>query len=152
MPGDYEVRTERLGPRPLAAIRATAARARLGAEIIRLLDVVWPALREQGVRTGHNVVVYHGGDGATLEIEAGVETFSAFEERGEVRNSSTPAGEIATTAHFGEYSEMGGAYAALERWCRENGRPPGGVSWEVYGDWEDDPARRRTDVYVLLEP
>jgi hypothetical protein len=26
------------------------------------------------------------------------------------------------------------------------------TDWEVYGDWEDDPARRRTDVYFLLEP
>jgi hypothetical protein len=26
------------------------------------------------------------------------------------------------------------------------------VSWEVYGDWDDDPARRRTDLYKLLSP
>jgi hypothetical protein len=25
------------------------------------------------------------------------------------------------------------------------------VNWEVYGDRDDDPARRRTDVYFLLE-
>jgi hypothetical protein len=24
--------------------------------------------------------------------------------------------------------------------------------WEVCGDWADDPAPRRTDVYFLLEP
>jgi hypothetical protein len=28
--------------------------------------------------------------------------------------------------------------------------PPSGTNWEVYGDWDDDPARRRTDVYFLL--
>ena len=26
------------------------------------------------------------------------------------------------------------------------------VNWEVYGDWDDDPAKRRTDIYFLLEP
>jgi hypothetical protein len=26
------------------------------------------------------------------------------------------------------------------------------VNWEVYGDWADDPADRRTDVYFLLRP
>ena len=26
-----------------------------------------------------------------------------------------------------------------------------GVSWEVYGDWADDPGQRRTDIYFLLE-
>jgi hypothetical protein len=25
-----------------------------------------------------------------------------------------------------------------------------GTSWDVYGDWEEDPAKRRTDVYFLL--
>jgi len=29
---------------------------------------------------------------------------------------------------------------------------PAGVSWEVYGHWDDDPVKRRTGVYVLLEP
>ena len=24
------------------------------------------------------------------------------------------------------------------------------MNWEVYGDWDDDPARRRTDAYFLL--
>jgi hypothetical protein len=46
---------------------------------------------------------------------------------------------------------MAPAYAALEQWFRETGRRPAGVSWEVYGDWDDDPAKRRTDVYFLLE-
>jgi len=148
----YEVRTENVPPRPLAAIRGTTPRQQLGTEIRRLLDVVWPAVREQGVRTGHNVVLYHGADGGTLLIEAGVETFTRFVDRGDVRCSSTPAGEVATTAHHGAYSEMAPAYAALEQWCRANRRRPSGVSWEVYGDWEDDPAKLRTDIYLLLEP
>lgn len=38
----------------------------------------------------------------------------------------------------------------LEQWCARNGREPAGVNWEIYGDWEDDPAKRRTDVYFLL--
>jgi hypothetical protein len=46
---------------------------------------------------------------------------------------------------------MAGAYAALEQWCRDNGRRSAVVNWEVYGDWDDDPAKRRTDVYFLLE-
>jgi hypothetical protein len=26
------------------------------------------------------------------------------------------------------------------------------VSWELYGHWEDDPAKLRTDVFYLLRP
>jgi effector-binding domain-containing protein len=148
----YEVRIERVYPRPLAAIGTTTTHQRLGADIVRLLDMIWPVLREQNVRTGHNVVVYHGSNGGTLRVDVGVEAFSEFAGRGEIRRTSTPAGEVATTAHLGEYSDLALAYAALERWCTESGRRPAGVSWEVYGDWDDDPARRRTEVFLLLGP
>ncbi len=148
----YEVRAEQVGPRVLAAVRAVTTPQRLGADIIGSLDQVWPLLREQGVRTGHNVVLYYPGQAGVLTIDAGVEVFAGFAGRDAVRRITTPAGEVAVTTHFGEYSEMAGAYAALERWCAENRRHPAGVNWEVYGDWEDDPGRRRTDIYTLLGP
>jgi effector-binding domain-containing protein len=147
----YDVRAERADPRTLAAIRATTTPQQLGRDIVALLDLVWPVLREQGVRTGHNVVVYHGGTAQELTVDVGVEAFTDFAGRGEIRRTATPSGEVATVAHYGEYSEMAGAYTALERWCQDNARRPAGVNWEVYGDWDDDPARRRTDVYFLLE-
>jgi effector-binding domain-containing protein len=148
----YDVRTEWAGPRPLAAIHAVTTQQRLGADIIRLLDVIWPALRDQGVRTGHNVVIYRSGDGGTLIVDVGVEAFTEFTDRGDVRHASTPSGEMATVAHYGEYSGLAAAYTALDQWCAGQGRRPAGVNWEVYGDWDDDPAKRRTDVFFLLEP
>ena len=151
MPDD--VRGEWAEPRVLAAISSTTAPQGLGAEIVRLLDVVWPVLREQGVRTDHNVVVYRGGgEAGTLAVDVGVEVLSSFEDRGEVRHVLTPSGEVATIAHFGEYADLGHAYSALVRWCADRGRSPAGVNWEVYGDWEEDPTKRRTDIYFLLEP
>jgi effector-binding domain-containing protein len=148
----YEVRSEWASPRVLAAISSGTTPQGLGTDIVRLLDVVWPVLREQGVRTDHNVVVYRGGAGGTLTVDVGVEALTDFEDRDEVRHVLTPSGEVATTAHFGEYSDMSLAYAALGRWCADHSRSPAGVNWEVYGDWEEDPAKRRTDVYFLLEP
>ena len=50
------------------------------------------------------------------------------------------------------HSELGRAYGAIERWCAEHQRQPSGVSWEVYGDWAEDPAQRRTDIYLQLRP
>lgn len=76
----------------------------------------------------------------------------ALAARGAVRPTDTPAGETAAVTHYGEYTDLAGAYAALEQWCAANGRWRAGTSWEVYGDWEEDPAKRRTDVYFLLEP
>ena len=148
----FQVRTEWAAPRTLAAVSAVTTPQRLSTDIIRLLDQVWPLLREQGTRTGHNVVIYHAGEPGQLTIDAGVEVFTGFTERGAVRSITTPAGEAAMTAHYGEYSLMGGAYAALDQWCAANGRQRAGVNWEVYGDWDDDPAKHRTDIYALLAP
>jgi effector-binding domain-containing protein len=148
----YDVRTEQAGPRSLAAVHATTNGQQLVADMMRGLDMVWPMLREQGVRTGHNVVVYYEGVGGGFDIDAGVEVFTEFADQGEVRHVSTPAGEVATTAHFGEYSDVDGAYTALDDWCAASGRRVAGIRWEVYGDWADDPALRRTDVYFLLAP
>jgi hypothetical protein len=146
----YQVRIEPSVPRTLAAVRAVTTPQRLSIEIIRLLDQVWPLLREQGVRTGHNVVIYRPGAGGELIIDAGVEVPEGFTARGEVRPVDTPGGEAATTTHYGDYSELSAAYGALEQWCATSSRSPAGTNWEVYGDWDDDPARRRTDVYFLL--
>ena len=110
---------------------ATTTHQQLGADIVRLLDMVWPVLREQGVPTGHNVVVYYGGEGSTMTFDAGVEAFTDFNGRGEVRPVSTPSGEVATTAHYGDYSDLARAYAALEQWCPGNAPQPAGVNWEV---------------------
>jgi effector-binding domain-containing protein len=149
----YDVRVDQVEPRPLAAIRAVTTQAKLSSDIIRLLNIIWPVLRDQpGVQTGHNVVIYYGGSGEVLTIDVGVEARGAFVPSGDVQLTATPAGEVATAAHFGDYSEMGGAYDALGQWCAASGRVRAEISWEVYGDWEEDPAKRRTDVFFLLEP
>src|SRR5438270_12084630 len=133
---EYEIRVVDGKPRQRAAMRGATSLAEVPRTILKLLDTVWPVLRGQHVKTGHNVVLYFGG---LAHIEAGVEVFGDFVDAGSVRHSQTPAGQVVTTAHWGEYSELAGAYAALAGWCAENGRTPTGTSWEVYGDWADEP-------------
>src|SRR2546427_10615277 len=132
---EYEIRVEDALPRQLAAVRGATSRAELPRTILKLLDTVWPVLRAQHVKTGHNVVMYFGG---LAHIEAGVEVFGDFVDAGEVRHSQTPAGPAVTTAHWGEYPQMAGAYGAVERWCGGNGRTPTRTGWEVYVGCADD--------------
>ena len=101
----YEVRTEWAAPRRLAAIHAVTTQQRLSTDIPRLVGKIWPVLRERGARTGHNVVIYRGNP-AELAIDAGVEVFTEFAGHGEIQPVSTPAGEVATTAHFGDYGQI----------------------------------------------
>lgn len=150
MPSVSEVRLEHAAARKLAAIRTTASPDRLGPVIMGTLDKIWPLLRGQAARTGHNVVLYYGSTQGLLIIDVGVEVFGDVTADGEVTLTTTPSGQAATIAHFGDYSEMGSAYEALGRWCADNERHKTGVTWEVYGDWDDDPAKRRTDIYFGL--
>jgi effector-binding domain-containing protein len=148
-----EVRCEQAASRRLAAIRSVTTPQDLGQTISRSLGIIWPAVREQGVRFGHNVFVYHNGEPGTLTVELGVEVFGDFTERGEIQIVHTPPGEVAPATYYGDdYSQMAPVYQALEQWCASNGRRPAGVNWEVYGDPAKDPAQTRTDIYFLLEP
>jgi hypothetical protein len=142
-----DVRVEIAAAHNLAAVSRTSSRERLSSDIIAGFDLIWPELRHQGVATGRNVVVYHGGPEL---IDVGVEVPNGFAEAGGLKAAQTPAGEVVRAAHFGAYSELGAAYERLEAWRREAKREFAGVSWEIYGHWTDDPSALRTDVYFLL--
>lgn len=144
------VSIEQVPARRLAVASATIPRRELASTIRRLLDHVWPALRSQHVTTGHNIVVYHPPVNGLMQIEAGVEIFGEFAATGVVYESATPSGRVATVTHLGPYDQMQPAYAALDEWVRSHDQPDSQVSWEIYGDWTDDPSQLRTDIYYLL--
>ena len=79
-------------------------------------------------------------------------TAVAFREgAGEVIATETPAGEVAASMHVGPYDKLGGAHDAVHAWRAASGRSFGGCSWEIYGDWHNDPAKLQTTVHMLIE-
>lgn len=138
--------------RHLAVVQRRLKWSELGSNLIPLLDRVYVQVRMGKItQSGHNVFVYRDPreDGVTAEV--GVEVSGPFEAIDDVVYSSTPSGEVASTLHIGPYSDLGGAYDALAQWCREQNRPRGKIYWEVYGDWNEDPAKLKTEVFYLLE-
>src|SRR5262249_61567034 len=106
-----EVRTEQAAPRRLAAIRSVTTPQDLRGTISRSLGIIWPAIRQQGVRFGHNVFVYRDGEPGRLIVEIGVEVLGGFPERGEMRIVPTPPGEVATAPYYGDhYTPMAPVY------------------------------------------
>ena len=68
--------------------------------------------------------------------------------------SATPRGPVATTTLYGPYGQLHKAHEAIRLWCANNRHALAGPNWEIYGHWQDewnnDPAKIRTDVFYLL--
>jgi hypothetical protein len=149
----YPVVEVSVAPRLVAGVRAQVARGQVGREFGRHLDQVYAAARAGAVQLdGQNIFIYRDCSGDLLTIDFCVGATAPFAPVGAVLPWYTPAGPAAMTTHQGDYGGLGAANAAISAWCRAHGRTPAGPSWEVYGHWQADPARLRTEVYHLLLP
>jgi effector-binding domain-containing protein len=150
MPG-HVIQIQKLERVPLAVIRCQARSSDLARLVPECCGLVWNAVRAQQTPAGRHVAIYWDG---SIRLEVGVEITGSFVDAGDVVRSATPAGEVASTTHFGPYGGLGAAHGAVLNWCRANNQRPAGPSWEIYGHWESgwnkDPSLIRTDVYHLL--
>lgn len=148
------VSVQTVGSRKLAAVRRRVAIGSVGTEWWPALEQVWAFLRAHpGLRTdGHNVFVYHhpASRDAPMDVDFGVEVVRAFEPEGDVFPTDTPSGEVAMAVHVGVYDKIKVTHDAIHAWRAREGRTFAGTSWEIYGDWSDDPAKLETTVCYLL--
>ena len=153
--GQYPVSLQVAPRRTIAAVHARLPLSAVPRTFAHYLDQVYAAARSgQVALDGQNVFVYRDVPDRPSEVEVafGVGIAAPFVEAGAVRPTVLPAGEVATTTHWGSYGRIGDAHHAVVEWCRANGRGLAGPRWEVYGHWTDDESRLRTDVFHLLEP
>jgi effector-binding domain-containing protein len=148
----YVIRLEQHTGQPLAVVRRRASQAQLATVVPAACGTVWTVLRGYpGAGAGRHVAVYWD---CQINLEVGVEVAQPFAGHGEVVGSTTPAGRVATTTHYGPYSQLHQAHDAICRWCSSNGHKLAGPNWEVYGHWTDecnrDPTKICTDVFYLL--
>jgi effector-binding domain-containing protein len=140
--------------RKLAAVRRNVKIDSVGTVWRPALDEVWTFLRAHaGLHTdGHNVFVYHhpASRDAPMDVDFGVEVIRAFEREGDVFPAETPAGEVATALHVGGYDQLRRTHDAIHAWRTRQRRSFAGTSWEIYGDWSDDPSKLETTVCYLL--
>ena len=150
---EYDIRVEQHSGLPLAVVRRRASSQELSKVVPDACGTVWNVVRaQQGPGAGRHVAVYWDDQ---INLEVGVELDAPFAGHGEVVGSTTPAGPVATTTHYGPYGQLNKAHEAIHRWCENNGYTLAGPSWEIYGHWQDewnsDPTKIRTDVFYLLK-
>jgi effector-binding domain-containing protein len=144
----YEVTIQHADPRPLAVVSRQASAGELSRVVPECCGVVWQFIRAAGLKGGRHVAVYWD---CSMRIEVGAEVAGPFTGDGDVHASVTPAGAVAVVTHFGPYDQMGGAHAAVQQFCQDQALEPAGPSWEIYGHWNDDPTKLRTDIFYLLK-
>ena len=136
---------------PVAVIRRQARAGELSRVVPECCGLVWNAVRAQQAKGGRHVAIYWD---ATIRLEVGVELLGPFVEQGDVVRSATPAGTVASLAHFGPYGSLGVAYETIHRWCTSQGHRLAGPKWEIYGHWQSawdaNPSQIRTDIFYLI--
>ncbi len=147
----YDVREVIIDARPVAGVHAQVPRGRVAQEFGRHLEQVYAAGRAGAVQLdGQNIFIYREANAGQLIVDFCVGVTAPFAAVGEVVPMETPHGAAAMTTHYGDYGRLHEANAAILEWCRANDRALAGPSWEVYGHWDADPARLRTEIYYLL--
>jgi effector-binding domain-containing protein len=153
MPVNYDVVVETAQVELVAAVRAKVPISGIARAWKPALDQVWAFLKENGgLRPGHNLFLYHHAEhrNEAMNIDFGVQVARPFEREGNVQCVETPAGEVAKTVHVGPYDQLGNAHNAIHAWCATNNRKIARASWEIYGDWNNDPALLETTIKYLL--
>lgn len=117
-------------------------------ESVRPLLAKHPQLNSDG----RIVLVYHhpAHREDAMSIDFGVHVSRPFETEGEVFYTETPAGEVAVATHVGAYENLPAAHEAIHLWRAETGRDFDGLSWEIYGAFNADPAKNETQIMYLL--
>jgi effector-binding domain-containing protein len=150
---EYDVRLEQLGSRPLAVVRRRASSQELAKVVPDACGTVWSVVQSHKIAgAGRHVALYWDDQ---INLEVGVELDTPFGGHGEVVDSATPAGAVATATHLGPYGRLHEAHQAVRKWCANRGYTLAGPNWEIYGHWNDawnnDPSKIRTDVYYLVK-
>ncbi len=151
---DYRVEVKQFGPTQTAVIRSRVRPEELSKFVPAACGEVWAFIRSAGLENpGRHVALYLGDGQGTVEV--GAEIGKRFSGSDRVQCSQLPAGRVAMTVHQGPYPRLGEAHAAIREWCAQHGHPLAGVSWEIYGHWQEswntDSSKIRTDVFYLLE-
>ena len=155
MPMSSNVEIDTIKSISILVVDRSARFEQLASVITEACGLVWKQLQKAEVDVhGHNVVVYLNYLNDVFDLLVGVEVDDeigkSIDWNEGLYASFTPQGEVAHAVHFGDYANLIDVHRDIATWSEDVGRPLAGPSWEVYGHWNSDMSKLRTDVYYLL--
>ena len=116
-----------------------------------MFDIVYAWLRDAPVRqAGHNYALYDQCTPQSLRVQVGFPVSGRFADTDLVKCVQLAPGRAAHAVHVGPYANLHRTYAALNTWCSQRALALTGQSWEVYGDWTEDPSRLETGLFLRV--
>jgi effector-binding domain-containing protein len=148
----YQIELTHSKPIITAVVRSRVEAKELPRFVPAACGEVWSFIRAAGLpRPGRHLALYLDAQGS---VEVGAEVSEPFAGNERIHCSQLPAGHVATAVHFGPYGRLSDAHSAIREWCATHRHLCSGVSWEIYGHWEEswnaDSSKIRTDVFYLL--
>ena len=138
--------------RRILAVRKKVRWTELGKVAIPSLDEVWKHIRANEITgCGHNVFIYRGMSILGVEASFGVEVPEGVEAPEGFVIDETPSGKAATFHQYGDYSKLIDTNLTIRQWCKQQDLKVDNISWDLYGDWDEDPTKVRTDVFYHLK-
>lgn len=130
---NYEIKMTEESEQPVLSVRTRTAVANLPQELGKAYGAVMSYLAEIGEQaSGMPFAAYYNMDMENLDVEMGFPISKPMAGKGDVKQSSIPAGKQASCMHKGPYDKMAPAYEAMTKWIADNGYTPTGVCYEFY--------------------
>lgn len=141
----YDIHTVEIESQHAAVVSGTCRMDEVGGFVGQAFERVLSALAREAVAVdGKPFARYDMVEGG-FRVEAGFPCPANLDLDGEVHTVTLPGGTAAVTTHVGAYSDVAGAYQAIEQWFAASGHRPTGAPWETYLDGPEVP-RPRTNV------
>ncbi len=138
-------------PVVLAVAQARFMRSEVSSKLLSLFDIAYSWLKTSSVKqAGHNYAIYDQCTADQMRVQAGFPVSDHFPDCESVKCVQLKSGRAVHVKHIGPYGKLQAAYNGLHEWCAREGYKTSGESWEIYGDWNDDPSQLVTDIYFRV--
>lgn len=148
----YECELKKQPTRPAISIRMRVSLKELYQLLGRIFEQLFQYISESGaIPVGPPFEAYYDMDLQNLDVELGVPVSKKLPDKGEIKYSEIPGGNMATCLYV-PWEAVEPPYDVLKKWIKKNGYEDTGVVYVMYLDGlHADPEKRREIIEIPLK-